>query len=77
VVDHFQQEGLTAEEMLALVRTFALPQKSLTYAVLADQFEAVGDFETSRVFYQRAVELADGRTQHTAYQARLAVAVSP
>jgi 4-amino-4-deoxy-L-arabinose transferase-like glycosyltransferase len=77
VVVHFHQEGLTAEEMLIQVRTFALPQKSLTYAVLADQFEAVGDFETSRVFYQRAAELADGQTQQAAYRARLAAAVSP
>jgi 4-amino-4-deoxy-L-arabinose transferase-like glycosyltransferase len=77
VVVHFQQEGLTAGEMLAQVRTFVLPQKSLTYAMLADQFEAVGDFETSRVFYQRAAELANGQTQQAVNRAWLAAAISP
>ena len=57
VVVHFHQEGLSIEEMLAQVKTFSLPQKALTYRVLADQFRQSGDLETSQLFNQKAVEL--------------------
>jgi hypothetical protein len=72
VVVYIQQEGLTAAELLAQVRTFALPQKALTYATLADQLSQYGDIETSRAFYQKAIELAETPSQKIDYQARLA-----
>jgi 4-amino-4-deoxy-L-arabinose transferase-like glycosyltransferase len=72
VVVYFHQEGLTLGEMLAQVKHFALPQKPLTYAVLAEQFERQGDIETSRVFYQKAIELADTAAQRAGYEDRLA-----
>jgi hypothetical protein len=72
VVVYIQQEGLTAEELLAQVRTFALPQKALTYATLADQLSQHGDIETSRAFYEKAIELATTPIQKVDYQARLA-----
>jgi len=72
VVVYIQQEGLTAEELLAQVHTFALPQKALTYATLADQLSQHGDIETSRAFYQKAIELAKTPIQKVDYQARLA-----
>ncbi len=58
VVVHFHQEGLSYGQMLAQVKTFSLPQKALTYQVLADQFKQYGDLETSQAFYQKAIELA-------------------
>jgi len=58
VVVHFHQEGLSFEEMLARVKTFTLPQKALTYRILADQFRQAGDLETSQLFNQKAAELA-------------------
>jgi len=72
VVVYIQQEGLTAEELLAQVHTFALPQKALTYATLADQLSQHGDIEASRAFYQKAIELAKTPIQKVDYQARLA-----
>jgi len=72
VVVHIQQEGLSAGELLAQVVTFDLPQKALTYATLGDQLRQYGDLETSRTFYQRAVELAKTPAQKTDYQSRLA-----
>jgi hypothetical protein len=72
VVVHIQQEGLSAGELLAEVVTFDLPQKALTYATLGDQLRQYGDLETSRTFYQRAVELAKTPAQKTDYQSRLA-----
>jgi hypothetical protein len=78
VVVHLQQADLDAGALLAQVREFALPQKALTYATLADQFKAQGDFVTSRAFYQRAVELAGTPAQKADYKTRLAVLnVSP
>lgn len=71
VVVYLQQEGASLPELLAQVRTFALPQKALTYAVLADQFKAQGELESSREFYQKAIELAGTPTQKTDYQQRL------
>ena len=58
VVVHYHQEGLSFGEMLAQVKTFSLPQKALTYRVLADQFKQSGDLATSQAFYQKAEELA-------------------
>ncbi|MBE7553404.1 MAG: glycosyltransferase family 39 protein [Anaerolineales bacterium] len=72
VVVHLQQEGVSAGELLAQVRTFALPQKALTYATLADQLKAQGDLETSRIFYERAIELAETPSQRVDYESRLA-----
>jgi hypothetical protein len=72
IVVYVQQEGVSAKELLAQVRTFALPQKALTYAVLGDQFKAQGNFEASRAFYQKAIELAGTPAQKAEYQARLA-----
>lgn len=71
VVVYLQQEGLTSQELLAQVGAFALPQKALTYAVLGDQFKAQGELESSREFYQKAIELAGTPTQKTDYQMRL------
>lgn len=71
IVVYLQQEGLNVDELLARVRTFDLPQKALTYAVLADQFKSQGQFESSREFYQKAIELAGTPTQKTDYQMRL------
>lgn len=72
VVVYLQQEGTTAGQLLAQVRTFALPQKALTYATLADQLKANGDLETSRTFYKRAIELAETPSQRGDYESRLA-----
>ncbi|GIK38667.1 MAG: hypothetical protein BroJett011_25000 [Chloroflexota bacterium] len=72
VVVHLQQEGTSAGELLAQVSTFALPQKALTYATLADQLKAQGDLETSRTFYERAIELAETPSQKVDYESRLA-----
>lgn len=72
IVVHIQQEGVTAGELLAEVVTFDLPQKALTYATLGDQLRQYGDLKTSRVFYQRAIELAKTPGQKTDYQSRLA-----
>lgn len=76
VIVYFQQEDLTFEQHLAEVKTFALPQKALTYASLADQFKAGGDLETSQLFYQKAIELADSQNQKANYQARLAALIN-
>jgi hypothetical protein len=72
VVVYIQQEGMSAGELLAQVRAFALPQKALTYATLADQLKAQGDLETSRAFYERAIELAETPSQKVDYESRLA-----
>lgn len=72
IVVHIQQEGLSAGELLAEVVMLDLPQKALTYATLGDQLHRYGDLKTSRVFYQRAIELAKTPGQKTDYQSRLA-----
>jgi 4-amino-4-deoxy-L-arabinose transferase-like glycosyltransferase len=72
VVVYVQQDGLTAGELLAQVRRFALPQKAPTYAALADQLRQHGDLESSRTFYERAIELAETPLQKIGYQGRLA-----
>jgi 4-amino-4-deoxy-L-arabinose transferase-like glycosyltransferase len=72
VVVYLQQENTSAGELLAQVRTWALPQKALTYATLADQLKAQGDLETSRTFYERAIELAETLSQKVDYESRLA-----
>ncbi len=72
VVVYIQQEDLSVGELLAQVSTFALPQKALTYATLADQLHQQGDLETSRTFYERAIALADTPLQKSDYQSRLA-----
>jgi mannosyltransferase len=78
VVVYIQQEGLTTAQLLAQVQNFALPQKALTYATLADQLNQYGDLENSRVFYKRAIELAETPLQKVGYQGRLAaLTVSP
>jgi 4-amino-4-deoxy-L-arabinose transferase-like glycosyltransferase len=78
VVVYIQQEGRSAGELLAQVRAFALPQKALTYATLADQLKAQGDLETSRAFYERAIELAETPSQKVDYEVRLAtLAMAP
>jgi 4-amino-4-deoxy-L-arabinose transferase-like glycosyltransferase len=69
---YFHQEGQSFAEMLAQVKTFALPQHALTYAVLADQCQQHGDLETSRLFYQKAIELAKTPVQKASYEAALA-----
>jgi hypothetical protein len=58
VVVYFHVEGESLELMLAQVKEFSLPQKPLTYRLLADQFRRAGDAETGNLFYQRAQELA-------------------
>lgn len=63
IVVFIQQEGVTAEELLAQVTTFSLPPKALTYATLARQLSEHGDTETSQTFYQKALELADPETR--------------
>lgn len=77
VVVYFQAEGLSGPELLDQVKTFALPPRALTYAALADQFGRYGDLETSRRFYQTAVELAHSPGQRAVYEARLAGVGSP
>jgi hypothetical protein len=77
VVVYFHQEGQSFGQMLAQVKTFALPQNALTYAVLAEQFKQNGDLETSRTFYRQAIELARTPTQKASYEARLAALPSP
>jgi uncharacterized membrane protein len=74
---YFHQEGQSFGQMLAQVKTFALPQKALTYGVLADQFKQYGDLETSRAFYQKAVELANTPMQKANYEAHLAALPPP
>lgn len=71
VVVHFHEEGQTPGQMLAQVKTFSLPQKALTYRVLADQFRQNGDMATSRAFYQRAEELAKAPAAKAGAEARL------
>jgi hypothetical protein len=72
VVVYLQQQDMSAGELLAQVRTFDLPQKAVTYATLADQLKTQGDLETSRTFYERAIELAETLSQRVDYESRLA-----
>ncbi|MCB0165867.1 MAG: hypothetical protein KDI79_16665, partial [Anaerolineae bacterium] len=72
IVVYLQQQGKSARDLLAEVKQFNLPQKSLTYAHLADQFKQAGDVETSRVFYHQAIALADSAGQKARYEALLA-----
>jgi hypothetical protein len=74
---YFHQEGQSFGQMLAQVKNFALPQKALTYGVLADQFKQHGDLETSRAFYLRAIELANSPVQRAGYEAHLAALPLP
>jgi hypothetical protein len=69
---YYHQEGQSFAEMLAQVKTFALPQHALTYAVLAGQCRQYGEVETSRFFYQKAIELAQTPEQKADYEAALA-----
>ena len=59
VVLYVQQQGLSAAELLAQVKHFSLPSKSLTYATLARQLQKHGDLETGQLFYEKALDLAD------------------
>lgn len=59
VVVYFHEEGQSAAQLLAQVKTFKLPQKPLTYQILADQFKAQGDMETSQQFFERAEQLSE------------------
>lgn len=72
IVVYLQQEGKSAQDLLAEVKQFNLPQKSLTYAHLADQFKQTGDVETSRAFYRQAIALASSAGQKARYEALLA-----
>lgn len=58
IVVYLQDDELSSRELLSQVRSFVLPQKAQTYATLADQFKRHRDFQTSRAFYQKAIELA-------------------
>jgi hypothetical protein len=60
VIVYFHEEGQPAEALLAQVKNFALPQKALTYRLLADQLKEHGDLETSRRFYEKAEQLSAG-----------------
>jgi len=71
-VVYLQHKGKSARDLLAEVKQFNLPQKSLTYAFLADQFKQAGDIETSRTFYHQAIALADSAGQKARYEALLA-----
>ena len=71
-VVYLQHKGKSARDLLAEVKQFNLPQKSLTYAFLADQFKRAGDIETSRTFYHQAIALADSAGQKARYEALLA-----
>ena len=55
---YLQQEGVSARQLLAQVKDFSLPQKSQTYTSLANQLEGQGDHQISRIFYNKARELA-------------------
>jgi hypothetical protein len=59
VIVYFHEEGQSAAELLAQVKSFTLPQKALTYRFLADQFRVQGDVETSRAFYEKAEQLSE------------------
>jgi len=63
VVVHFHEAGKSKEELLEQVKDFSLPQKAMTYRVLAAQFQQEGDFETSRLFFRRARELAQNSSR--------------
>ena len=73
VVVYFHQEGHSGAEMLTQVKNFELPQKPLTYRILADQFKQLGDNETSRAFYQKADELANVSSQNVGLTPRAAI----
>ena len=62
VIVYFHEEGQSAAQLLAQVKTFKLPQKALTYQILADQFKAQGDLEMSQQFSEKAEQLSE-RTQ--------------
>lgn len=65
VVVYLQEEGVSQESLLAEVQAFDLPAKAMTYATLARQLARNGDIETSRQFYQRALDLgADPELRH-------------
>jgi hypothetical protein len=59
VVVYLQDENLTEAALLTEVKTFKLPPKALTYATLARQLHDQGDVQTSRLFYQTTLDLAD------------------
>lgn len=58
VVLFVQQQGVSASQLLAEIEHFSLPAKPITYLTLANQFEQHGQIETSRRFYQHALQLA-------------------
>lgn len=72
IVIYYHQQGLTTAQLLAQVKHFELPPKSLTYLFLGDQFSRQGDYSSGREFYQRAVALAPTAAQRASYQTRLA-----
>jgi hypothetical protein len=58
VVLFVQQQGVSASQLLTEIEHFSLPAKPITYLTLANQFEQHGQIETSRRFYQHALQLA-------------------
>ncbi|MFQ5610601.1 MAG: hypothetical protein ACE5H9_00545 [Anaerolineae bacterium] len=72
VIVYFHQAGLSADELLAQVKTFSLPPKALTYTLLADQLMRNGDLEAGRALYRQAIDLTETDIQKADYQARLA-----
>jgi hypothetical protein len=72
VIVYLQHEGMSQTELLHEVETFDLPAKAATYALLADQFSAVGQVETAQRFYQQAIDLAASDDQRAEYATRLA-----
>lgn len=57
---YYHEEGKSAQELLADVTSFSLPQKPLTYLVLAEQLSRRGDVKTGLIFLQHARKLAAG-----------------
>lgn len=57
IVLYYHIEGKSKAAMLAEVKQFPLPENAGTYRILADQFKAQGDLESSAAFYDKAVAL--------------------
>ena len=72
LVVYYHQADQSQAQMLEQVKHFALPQRAETYAALADQLHQVGDLESSKLFYQKAVDLAATPDQKGEYETRLA-----
>jgi mannosyltransferase len=62
VIVYYHQEGKSAAEMLADVRRFALPPIPQVYHSLAEQFDQLGDTETSGQLREQAQRLAAEKT---------------